>query len=144
VAFQPNDHLIALANHLIPLKNQFLGDKKTEAEKGDEANPDLSTEQVRPSTPDLATEQVKPLTSLTDKQRVLLKYCDVPRTMAEIMEHLNVGSRGYLKNNHLFPLLNHGLLAMTNPEKPRASNQRYVITELGAELKQSFITTQDK
>jgi ATP-dependent DNA helicase RecG len=144
VVIRPTDHQIALAEHLMPLKTQILGNKKNQNEQVDSERLDLSTEQVDPLKPDLFTEQVTPLTSLTDKQRALLKYCDVPRTMAEIMEHLKVGSRGYLKDNHVVPLLNHSLLAMTNPEKPRASNQRYVITELGAELKQSLVTTQDK
>ncbi|MFP4106128.1 MAG: Fic family protein [Phycisphaerae bacterium] len=39
------------------------------------------------------------------------------------------------KENHLDPLIQAGVIAMTNPDNPRASNQQYVLTELGAELK---------
>ncbi|MCU0665338.1 MAG: hypothetical protein MUC50_23800 [Myxococcota bacterium] len=36
--------------------------------------------------------------------------------------------RTKFRNKHLRPLLDAGLLAMTEPEKPRSSQQRYVRT----------------
>ncbi len=57
------------------------------------------------------------------------------RRLVEIMEALGIAKRGYFKENHLDPLLRAGVVAMTNPENPRAANQRYVLTEAGAKLK---------
>ena len=134
VAVAVGDHAIALADHLKPLRNQLLRDDLVEgvgiAELGD-----LSTEQVEAEALDLSTEQVKPLTALTDKQRALLSYCDVPRSMAEMQEHVGAGSRGFLKDTQLTPLLDHGLMTMTIPDKPRSSKQQYVVTEKGLALK---------
>jgi len=137
VAVAVGDHAIALADHLKPLRNQLLRSDLVEgvgmAELGD-----LSTEQVETEAPDLSTEQVKPLTALTDKQRALLSYCDVPRSMAEMQEHVGAGSRGFLKDTHLAPLLDHGLMTMTIPDKPRSSKQQYVVTDKGLALKEAM------
>ena len=57
------------------------------------------------------------------------------RRLAETMEALGVANRGYFKENHLAPLLRAGVVVMTNPENPRAANQRCVLTEAGAKLK---------
>lgn len=140
---QETERTIALAEHLIPLRDKILGIEPDASEQVTEEATDLSTEQVGDKRPDLSTEQVEPLTRLTDKQKVLLEYCDVPRTMADILNHLEIGSRGYFKQNHLDPLITHGLLKMTNPN-PRASNQSYVITEMGAELSQVLEVENEK
>ena len=139
VAVALDEHSLALSDHLIPLKKQLF---KSDLDAGQEpaATDDLSTEQVGPATPDLSTAQVKPLKTLSDKQRVLLSYCDVPRAMAEIQEHLGAVSRGYLKTTHLNPLLDHELMVMTNPDKPTSSKQKYVVTKKGLALKAALHT----
>jgi len=137
VAFQPNDSVVELSEHLKPLREQLFGDDSDKSEEPETDDSDLSTEQVGTPVPDLSTEQVEPLTHLTDKQRMLLQYCDVPRPMTDIMTHLNIGSRGYFKEKHLDPLLQHELLVMTNPN-PKASNQQYVITDAGVALKEAM------
>jgi ATP-dependent DNA helicase RecG len=96
---------------------------------------DLVTAQVTQSSQDLSTGQVKPLESLTDSQWKIMLFCDVPRKLTGIMDHLGAVNRGYFKANHIEPLLKGGVLVMTNPDKPRSSNQRYVITEAGVRLK---------
>ena len=108
------------------------------------ATDDLSTEQVEPATPDLSTAQVKPLTTLSDKQRVLLSYCDVPRAMAEIQAHLGAVNRGYLKSTHLDPLLDNEMMVMTIPDKPTSSKQKYVVTEKGLALKAALHTAKSE
>ena len=138
VAVVISDHVIGLAEHLIPLRNQLFNvDFEGEDEKTKQD--DLSTEQVKPNTDDLSTEQVKPLTDLTDKQKMLLSYCDVPRTMAEMQIHVGAGSRGFFKDNQLAPLLNHDLMRMTIPDKPRSSKQQYVISDKGLALKEVML-----
>lgn len=97
--------------------------------------PDLSTAQVEGQTEDLSTGQVPVLAELSETHWKIIALCDVPRRLAEILEALGVTNRGYFKEHHLDPLIQARIVAMTNPENPRASNQRYVITEAGALLK---------
>lgn len=139
VAVAVDEYSLALSEHLIPLKKQLFK-SGLDADQEPAATDDLSTEQVEPATPDLSTAQVKPLTTLSDKQRVLLSYCDVPRAMAEIQEHLGAVSRGYLKSTHLNPLLDHELMVMTIPDKPTSSKQKYVVTKKGLALKAALHT----
>lgn len=96
---------------------------------------DLSTRQVTDTETDLKTALTRPLKELTETHWRIVEFCDVPRRLTEIMEHIGVTGRGYFKEKHVNPLIQGGVLAMTNPDNPRASNQRYVITKTGAELK---------
>ena len=96
---------------------------------------DLVTEQVVPPPKDLSTAQVEPLTGLSALQWTIVEYCDVPRRLKEITSALGVTSRGYFKKRHLDPLIRANIVTMTNEENPRASNQRYVVTDAGARLK---------
>ena len=105
------------------------------SEQVDRPIPDLPTSQVGPPTPDLPTGQVDRLTELSATQRRIVELCDAPRSLAEIVDVLGFARRDYFKKRHLDPLIRAGVIAMTNPEKPRASNQRYVLTEAGAALK---------
>ncbi|MCD6261583.1 MAG: putative DNA binding domain-containing protein [Deltaproteobacteria bacterium] len=97
--------------------------------------PDLSTAQVEDQAGDLSTGQVHTLTELSETHWKIIELCDVPRRLVEILEALGVTNRGYFKEHHLDPLIQSGIVAMTNPKNPRASNQKYVITEAGAQLK---------
>ena len=104
---------------------------------------DLSTAQVGEHSNDLSTAQVQPLTELSAIHWKIIDLCDVPRRLADILEALGVTNRGYFKKHHLDPLIKSGIVAMTNPEKPRASNQQYVITEAGARLKARRMLEED-
>ncbi len=55
--------------------------------------------------------------------------------MTELMEELGVTHRTFFRRKHLRPLLDGGVLQMTNPENPQASNQKYVLTAAGVVLK---------
>jgi len=125
---------LALAEHLLLIKNQLV----TGGSGGESARVDLSTGQVESTSVDLSTGQVEPLLKLTSRQRAVLNYCDVPRSMVDILAYLQLGSRDYFKKTHLGPLLAAGLVRMTNPTKPQASNQNYVITESGVQLKEAL------
>ncbi|MFC2146028.1 Fic family protein, partial [Acidobacteriota bacterium] len=96
---------------------------------------DLFTEQVDERAPDLLTEQVKSLKSLSKTQWRIVALCEVPRTLAEIMAEFGLSNRGKFKARHLDPLIKGNVIKMTNPDKPRASNQKYVLTETGIRLK---------
>ena len=69
---------------------------------------------------------------LTARQRDIVAACDVPRSLAELMERAGVSHRSHFRRKHLKPLLEAGLVRMTNPGNPRAPNQKYVLTDAGA------------
>ena len=125
------DRKYALAEHL----EDRLRQTDRDSDQPDARGEDLSTAQVQPVQSDLSTAQVPPLTELSAIHWKIIDLCDVPRRLADILEALGVTNRGYFKEHHLDPLIKSGIVAMTNPEKPRASNQQYVITEAGARLK---------
>ena len=105
------------------------------SEQVDRPTPDLPTRQVGLPMPDLPTSQVDQLTELSATQWRIVEFCDAPRSLAEIVDVLGFSRRDYFKKHHLDPLIRAGIVAMTNPEHPRASNQRYVVTDAGARLK---------
>ena len=74
---------------------------------------------------------------LSARQRAIVAACDVPRSMAELMERAGVSHRSHFRQKHLKPLLEAGLVRMTNPGNPRAPNQRYVLTDAGVAVKGS-------
>ncbi|MYA24704.1 MAG: AAA family ATPase, partial [Gemmatimonadetes bacterium] len=118
------DRKYALAEHL---EDRFRQTDR-DSDQPDARGEDLSTAQVQPVQSDLSTAQVPPLTELSAIHWKIIDLCDVPRRLADILEALGVTNRGYFKERHLDPLIKSGIVAMTNPEKPRASNQQYVIT----------------
>ncbi len=103
-------------------------------------NSDLNTDLTLPSvqvdkkaaqdTPDTSAQVVK----LTEKDRQVLKLCEVPRSLGELQDALGYSNRGYFKKNFVNPLISFGLIKMTTPEKPTASDQKYVLTEGGFRL----------
>ncbi len=121
----------ALAKHL---EDGFLQTDQA-ADQPEVRDENLSTAQVHSEQSDLSTAQVPPLTELSKTHWEIIELCDVPRRLSEILSALGVSNRGYFKEHHLDPLIQSGIVAMTNPEKPRASNQQYVITDAGAQLK---------
>jgi ATP-dependent DNA helicase RecG len=128
-----SDSMYTLADHLkerLIGKNIDLGTDQVDSKKND-----LVSDQVKPVTTDLVTDQVKPLTNLNDVQWKIVMKCDVPMKMLELMDHVGVKHRNFFKKTHLQPLLDGGIIQMTNPDKPRASNQKYVLTETGVQLK---------
>ena len=133
------DRNYALAEHL---KDRFRQTDQA-ADQPDARGEDLVTVQVQPKPPDLSTAQVSPLTELSATHWKIIDLCDVPRRLADILEALGVTNRGYFKEHHLNPLIKSGIVAMTNPEKPRASNQQYVITGAGAQLKARRMSGED-
>ena len=82
-----------------------------------------------------ASNQATPPTALSPTQRRIVAYCDVPRLLAEMMEQFGAVNRGYFKKRHLDPLIHDGLIAPTNPTKPRAPGQRYILTAAGVRLR---------
>jgi ATP-dependent DNA helicase RecG len=57
----------------------------------------------------------------------------IPVSIDELMDvfSYSYSNRSKFKANYLKPLVMVGFMKMTNPDKPTASNQKYVITEAG-------------
>lgn len=58
----------------------------------------------------------------------ILEYCRVARTAREIAESVHK-NQTYLVGAYLGPLIKDGLLQYTNPSRPNARNQKYVVVE---------------
>lgn len=62
---------------------------------------------------------------LTKKQQDIVNFCSVPRTATEIMQRLGLSNQTKNREHYITSLVAAGYLQMTNPDNPRASNQKY-------------------
>jgi ATP-dependent DNA helicase RecG len=62
-----------------------------------------------------------------------------PFSIDELMEIFDYRDRGKFRQNYLKPLETVGFIRKTNPDKPTASNQKYLLTEKG----KMFLTDSD-
>jgi ATP-dependent DNA helicase RecG len=126
---QEGGHMFTLAEHLrdrIPA----IGGLEAGAADGSGVTVQV-TEQVAGNQ----TEQVPPLVQLSTVQWLIVNNADTPRKLQDLMEVAGYKQRPFFKATHLEPLLAAGVLRMTVPDKPRSSNQQYVLTEAGVKLK---------
>ena len=72
---------------------------------------------------------------MTAHQRRIVDSCDVPRSLLDLMKRAGVTHRTFFRRRHLQPLLDAGIIRMTNPDRRNAADQRYVLTENGVALK---------
>lgn len=56
----------------------------------------------------------------------VLEFCRTPRSRQEIADYFGIKTVFYVMKRYVEPLLQSGQLAMTEPEKPKSRNQRYV------------------
>ena len=84
------------------------------------------------------TGQVTGQVSLSDSPKlldaqaqILLTFCESPRDRASIQARLGIKSRAHLSARYLTPLLNEGLIVMTNPNSPQSPTQKYRTTAQG-------------
>ena len=108
------------------------------------ARGDTSTAQLGGSaTTDLPSAQVGLLSGLSATQDKILRFCDTPRRLTEILDHLGGGSRRHFKKRHLDPLMDRGVLRLTHPNQPKHPLQTYVLTDAGLALKHRRMTEAD-
>ncbi len=67
-------------------------------------------------------------------QVAILKECRQEQPLTALMTIAGRSDRTKFRRQVLAPLLNEGLLEMTDPNKPRSSQQRYRLTTLGREI----------
>ena len=72
---------------------------------------------------------------LSDQQNRIVAACVSPRSLAELMTQAGVTHRSFFRTRHLRPLLEAGIVRMTNPASPNAANQRYILTRAGQDLR---------
>ena len=94
----------------------------------------LSTAQATKPSRRLVTDQAPVSVELDDVGWNIVAFCEIPRSMAEIMGELGLTHRTFFRRNHLEPLLAGGVLRMTHPDQPNHPHQAYVLTETGVAL----------
>lgn len=70
-----------------------------------------------------------PVARAVNDEKLLLAFCRTPRTRAEIISYLGIGSGQYALRRYLDPLLKTGAIRMTIPNCPRSRSQQYVTAE---------------
>ena len=106
----------------------------------------LSTAQPAGPAPTSPTQQTEPPVAVSAVQEQIIRICDTPRRLGEVMAETGMTNRGHFKKRHLDPLLQSGVLRMTHPERRNHPRQAYVLTEVGVELKarrMSYVTKDD-
>ncbi len=93
------------------------------------AHPDVALQATGPSR-----DQVGTKSGLSRDQVQVLELARESRSATDLMEHLGWSHRTRFRTKCIHPLLEAGYLAMTIPEKPKSSKQRYVITEKGLRI----------
>lgn len=83
------------------------------------------TNQVTNQVTDQVTIQVTP------KLQKILEACIEEKKREELQDVIGLKNRGHFKREYLNPAVEAGLIAMTIPDKPNSSKQKYRITEKG-------------
>ncbi len=80
------------------------------------------------STPQATPQATPKATPKADDElkRQILEFCTEPRSISELVEHFNYRDKKHFKEHYMQPLLQEGLLHMTQPNKPTSPNQQYI------------------
>ena len=73
-------------------------------------------------------------------RHAILEFCRKPQSAKDIMAFSGLKHRETFMRNHLHPMIQEGLLALSVPEKPRSPKQKYVITPSGVSLLETKVT----
>lgn len=89
------------------------------------------TPQVKGATPQVDADKgffkrTKKRLSTQHLQSVILDFCAIPRSVAEIMTHLPLKNRKDVRERCISPLIEQGRLAMTIPQSPNSRFQKYI------------------
>lgn len=90
-----------------------------------------ATPQVKGATPQVDADKgffkrTKKRLSTQHLQSVILDFCAIPRSVAEIMTHLSLKNRKDVRERCISPLIEQGRLAMTIPQSPNSRFQKYI------------------
>ena len=63
------------------------------------------------------------------RKDVVNMFCIEPKSLFDIMQHVNLKARKNVMNVYINPMLAAGVLKMTEPDNPTSRNQMYVTAE---------------
>ena len=66
------------------------------------------------------------VTKSTEMMNEVISFSQQPRSLTEIMKHLQLKHRNNTKSRYVDPLIEGGFIEMTIPDKPNSRNQKYV------------------
>ena len=89
------------------------------------------TPQVTAQTSLFGAERTAEKITVESKVNLLLDFCRSPRDRASIQARLKLRDTKHFRRTYLNPLIEQGLLAMTDPEHPNSPMQKYWTTERG-------------
>jgi hypothetical protein len=69
--------------------------------------------------------------------RSLINVCDSEKSRDELKRLLNLKNDEHFRKTYIKPAIQNGFLEMTIPHKPNSRLQKYRLTTLGKELKES-------
>lgn len=70
----------------------------------------------------------------------VIGFCQLPKSRAEILEHIGLFNNTRNFNNYIKPIVDIKWLAPTHPDKPTSKIQQYYTTELGKKLLNAFVS----
>jgi ATP-dependent DNA helicase RecG len=119
---------------------------ETTSKTDTELSPDLFGTKLGLSWDQVVTKSVtKSVTKLVTKSelsqeqiKLMLIYFENPSDVLDLMNQMQLSHRSNFRKNYLKPLLEEGLLAMTIPDKPTSSRQKYYTTMKGKELLENW------
>lgn len=86
-------------------------------------------QRLTPQVTTQVTTQVTAQVELRDRTAKILKFCEQPHTLKEIMNLLNLRNRVYIFKSIITPLVERGYLKRTIPDKPKSRFQKYVTSK---------------
>lgn len=80
---------------------------------------ELNTSVIGSKAPDKAPD------NLNEMIKKIILYCQEPKSAIQIMSELNYKNIKRFRRDYIKPLVEKGILKMTNPDKPTSKNQKY-------------------
>ena len=71
---------------------------------------------------------------LKENDHVMLDFCEIPRDRVSIQARLGLKDVKHFRERYLSPMLHLGVVAITDPERPKSRHQKYWTTEAGMKL----------
>ena len=56
----------------------------------------------------------------------LVEFCSIPRSRQEMMDFVGLKDKKNFVKNYINPMIEQGMIEMTNPDKPTSKLQKYV------------------
>ena len=71
---------------------------------------------------------------LSKEQMDIVNFCSIPRTAQEILDNKGLYNQSRARKRYILPLVDMGILTMTQPDSPKSPTQKYYLTDLGKAL----------